>query len=383
MSQQPQQTDAPPSPSEQPPQPQTNKPEGFPGAPAHASPVATSPPVCRAYSPSKLARLALLPLTIPDPSNSPSSNSSPSSPVSVVESDDSMEYDTSKKSTAYAYFGELEANTGNRPQSGPLTMALLRAAEVINTSAGELSLHPSNPPPVRDMAILRSLASQLSGLTPQTRSTHDLRLTRQEILMAAEAAQRNPDVLERVKARALVEALEKARYDLAMDAVRMAQVQAEVLESARERMKDEQSDALAEWRSVDWESLPEADRASIRKNAEHDILQIAIAKVKQEEQEISVEAKRANTAEIETWKLTELEATKAELLAEAKSKVTVKIFANHEKFREEAMAELKDKIDFEAKAWGVNHELREAGGICGRAQTGHQPRKRNGLSPSP
>ncbi|KAF8271466.1 hypothetical protein EI94DRAFT_585995 [Lactarius quietus] len=177
--------------------------------------------------------------------------------------------------------------------------------------------------------------------------------------MAAEAAQRNPDVLERVKARALVEALEKARYDLAMDAVRMAQVQAEVLESARERMKDEQSDALAEWRSVDWESLPEADRASIRKNAEHDILQIAIAKVKQEEQEISVEAKRANTAEIETWKLTELEATKAELLAEAKSKVTVKIFANHEKFREEAMAELKDKIDLEAKAWGVKYRAQK------------------------
>ncbi|KAF8271465.1 hypothetical protein EI94DRAFT_1797193 [Lactarius quietus] len=134
MSQQPQQTDAPQVPQNNPHNPKQISQKASQVRPR------THPPSPRAR------RLALLPLTIPDPSNSPSSNSSPSSPVSVVESDDSMEYDTSK-STAYAYFGELEANTGNRPQSGPLTMALLRAAEVINTSAGELSLHPSNPPP--------------------------------------------------------------------------------------------------------------------------------------------------------------------------------------------------------------------------------------------
>ncbi|KAF8256900.1 hypothetical protein EI94DRAFT_1709985 [Lactarius quietus] len=343
MSQQPHQADPAPSPSEDPPQPHTDKSEDLPGAPTHAPSVVTSTSACRAYSPSNPARLALPPLTIPEPSNSPSSNSSLDSPVSVVESDDSMEYNTTKNSTAYAYFGDVEANTGNRPQGGPLTMALLRAAEVINASVGELTLHPSNP--------------------PQTAHAYDLNLTRQEILSAAESAQRNPNVLERVKARALVEALEKARYDLAMSPGRMAEINAEVREEAIAKMKEEQGDALDEWRTVHWESLPEADRASIRKKAEQDILQVAIAKVKQEEEEVSVEVKRANTAEIEAWKLTELEATKAELLAEAKAKVTAKVFAKHEKFREEAMAELKDKIDIEAKAWGVTYRAQKLNAV--------------------
>ncbi|KAF8263112.1 hypothetical protein EI94DRAFT_1788664 [Lactarius quietus] len=342
MSKQPLQTDSPPSPPDPPPQ-HTDRPEGLP-----------------AYSPSELARPALPALTIPVPSTSLRSASSLDSPVSVVESDDSMEYGAMERPTAYIVFGGTGANPGNRPQSGPLTRALITAAEAISASVGELTLRPTAPPPDRDMAILRSMAGLLSGLAPQTETTQDFTLTRQEILVAAEAAQRNPNVLERVKARALIEALEKARYNLAMNAAVMDEIRADVIQEAKEQMKEEQGDALSEWRTVQWESLSEAERATIRSKAEQDILQEVTSRIKQKEQEVSAEASRANTAEIEEWKQTELEGTKARLLAEAKAQVTTFVDANRESLLDEAMAELKNKVDLEAKAWGVNYRTRSS-----------------------
>ncbi|KAF8259115.1 hypothetical protein EI94DRAFT_1906863 [Lactarius quietus] len=188
----------------------------------------------------------------------PRSASSLDSPVSVVESDDSMEYGANERPTAFIVFGGTGANPGNRPQSGPLTRALIKAAEVISASIGTWRYYVLWRSPI--------------GTSPQTETTQDFTLTRQEILVAAEAAQRNPNVLERVKARALIEALEKARYNLAMNAAVMDEIRADVIEEAKEQMKEEQGDALSEWRTVQWESLSEAERAAIRSKAEQDIL---------------------------------------------------------------------------------------------------------------
>jgi hypothetical protein len=160
-----------------------------------------------------------------EPADWPLPHSNCTSPISVVESDDSMDY---RNTDASAFTYEARAvcmNANSENLVGPYTPALCKASEVIGVVIGNLVICPSVPMPEMDVSLLHNIAELTSPLFPQklaSELTSEMVLTQEEVIVTASAAHKDPDTLRKLRARATIEALESARYELGIDLVAMA-----------------------------------------------------------------------------------------------------------------------------------------------------------------
>lgn len=119
-----------------------------------------------AYSPSSLASPVPLPPVKMEPDSPlPASNCTP---VSFLESDDSMDYVTND-ATAFTCRGiPLRKKFDPANLVGPYTPALQKAMEIVGVAIGDLVVHPSIPMPETDLALLRSIANRTAPLRPRS-----------------------------------------------------------------------------------------------------------------------------------------------------------------------------------------------------------------------